>query len=174
MFLSNSSNLQSAPPQTLPLRGGEGEQLRQSARAQLLKRLDETRSLPEHIRLALEAAIYELTDKAPKADYLAEVLVLFLPEEKVVFCQVLGQLLSDAEIKVGYLRGEISLERFCERSKLRSQVRITAGGRVLMHSYFTDMDPNSDALRAEANNCCSLIDTLSFLNICAHIWSVLS
>ncbi|MDX1989584.1 MAG: hypothetical protein SFV17_23040 [Candidatus Obscuribacter sp.] len=145
----------------------EAAQAREKARTVLLEKLQAFGPLPEHIDLALEAVIWEMTDKAPRAEYLAELLLLFLAEEKVVFAQVLGLLLKDAGIKVGYWRGEVTLSRYCQESRLALEVKITSTSRVVMKSEFTDL-----AHKSADGSCCSVVDNLTFLNLCVHVWQV--
>ena len=140
---------------------------REKSRTVLLEKLQAFGPLPEHIDLALEAVIWEISDKAPRSEYLAELLLVHLAEEKVVFAQVLGILLKDAGIKVGYWRGEVTLSRFCQESQLALEVKITSTSRVVMKSEFTDL-----AHKSADGNCCSVVDNLTFLNLCVHVWQV--
>lgn len=142
---------------------------REKARSLMLDRLAKYMVVPEHLELALEAAIYEMTDRSPRAAYLGEVLSLFLPEEKEVFCSNLAKILSDFGIEVKYWRGEVIISRHCQDSKLTCQVRVTASGRVVMTSHFADTLDGHRQDNDEA--CCSIIDNMTFLNICVHIWT---
>ncbi|MBX9939809.1 MAG: hypothetical protein K2Y32_11175 [Candidatus Obscuribacterales bacterium] len=154
----------------------EAAKLRESARHKMLAQLKDM-PLPEHIALALEATIYEITDKAPRAEYLAEILVLFLPEEKLVFTQMLGLLLKGTAVKVGYWRGEV-LFSLHDQAGLQVEVKINAANKVLMTSRYEDLEAPScrnnkadAATRTESGQ--SLVDHTAFITICAKIWTSL-
>lgn len=144
---------------------------REKARGIMLNCLAKSMVVPEHLELALEATIYELTDRSPRAAYLGEILALFLPEEKEIYCRNLGNILSDFGIEVKYWRGEVILSRHCKDSKLTCQVRITASGRVVMTSHFADAGALDGHRQEGEDACCSIIDNMTFLNICVHIWT---
>lgn len=154
----------------------EAAKLRESARQKMLEQLKDI-PLPEHISLALEATVYEIPDKAPRAEYLAEILVLFLPEEKLVFTQMLGLLLKNTAVKVGYWRGEV-LFSLQDQAGLQVEVKINAANKVLMTSRYEDLDAPScrenkadAATRTESGQ--SLVDHTAFITICAKIWTSL-
>lgn len=154
----------------------EAAKLRESARQKMLEQLKDL-PLPEHIALALEATIYEITDKAPRAEYLAEILVLFLPEEKLIFTQMLGLLLKSTAVKVGYWRGEV-LFSLHDQAGLQVEVKINAANKVLKTSRYEDLEAPScrnnkadAATRTESGQ--SLVDHTAFITICAKIWTSL-
>ncbi|MBK7746511.1 MAG: hypothetical protein IPP97_05750 [Candidatus Obscuribacter sp.] len=161
------------------VRDRKASEARNKTRQILTERLDAMNHV-EHIQLALEAIVMEMTEKNPKAEYIAELLTYFLPEEKVEVAEALSTLIKEVDIKISFWRGELIFSRVCADSALSCEVRITSTNKVVMKSSFdlVQDDGQNQSLSASEkesadNHCCSVLDSFAFLNLCVHIWQAL-
>lgn len=161
------------------VRDRKASEARLKARQVLTKRLEAMHHI-EHIQLALEAIVMEITEKNPKAEYIAELLTFFLPEEKVEVAEALSTLIKEVDIKISFWRGELIFSRVCADSALSCEVKITSTNKVVMRSSFDLVQDESQkqnlsesARESAEQHCCSVLDSFAFLNLCVHIWQEL-